>query len=790
MSEGYRRPPAPIPDILDAEPVPGLSLSPARDVLALFDRRSLTDLAELAQPELGLAGVRINPRTGGPSREAYYRGISFLGVTPGAAATRVPLPAGSRVSGTRWSPDGRSLAFLMTVDAGIELWVAEVSGARARRLLGPEVSAVLGSAYHWLPDGSGLVVKRVSTPAAAPPVAPAVPTGPVVQESGGVAAPARTYQDLLATPHDEALFEHHFSSEILLVPLDGSDPTRIGPPGIYSDVSPAPGGEYLLVERIRRPYSYFVPWYRFPAEVEIRDLRGAPVRRVADLPLAEDVPVAFDAVPAGPRSFHWRADAPATLVWAEALDGGDPRVAAAERDVLMALDAPFTGPPTPLITLEHRYAGTVWGTPDLALVYSRWWSTRWLRAHRIRPSTPAAPPEVVFDRSYEDRYGDPGSPVLTRTPGGQTVLLTPDGESIYLNGDGASPRGNHPFLDRLDLRTGEAVRLWEAEDPWYEAVAAVLDPGATRLITRRESVDSPPNYHLEDLSTGSRHALTHFGDPAPQLAGIGRELIHYTRRDGVQLSATLYTPPGYEAARDGPLPLLMWAYPREYLDPDAAGQVDDSPNRFSRPAGSSPLFLLTQGYALLDGPAMPIVRTGEEEPNDRYIEQLVMGAEAAVEAVVARGVAERGRIFIGGHSYGAAMTANLLAHTDLFAAGIARSGAYNRTLTPFGFQQEQRTYWEATEVYHAMSPFTYADRIRHPLLLIHGAADDNSGTYPIQTERLYHALKGHGARVRYVSLPLESHGYRARESVMHVLAEMIDWLGRFATPPAPPSRSR
>jgi dipeptidyl aminopeptidase/acylaminoacyl peptidase len=778
---GYRRPPDPIPQILVAEPTPALSLSPARDRLALLARRNLVDLEELAAPELKLAGVRINPRTAGPSRAGCYYGLAFQPLESEAEPRPVALPTGTRLSSPRWSPDGRYLAFLSTVANGIEVWVADAAEASAWRLLGPEVSATLGAGLQWAPDGSSLLVKRVARPSAAEPQPAPVPDGPVIQENHGDPAPARTYQDLLTSPHDEALFEHHFTCAVLRVPLDGSDPVQLGAPGIYSEVALAPDGEHILVERVERPYSYLVPWNRFPAEVEVWSADGELLRRIADLPLAENVPVAFDAVPVGPRSFQWRADAPSTLIWAEALDGGDPRVDASLRDRVFCWDAPFDDEPLPLLDLEHRYAGIFWRSDELALCYSRWWATRRLRCYRLRPGGPALPPQVVFDRSYEDRYNDPGSPVLTRTETGQTVLLTtPDGESVYLTGSGASPAGDYPFLDRTDLATGDTERIWRARDPFYESVAAVLDENANRIIVRRESVNEPANYILLDVRGNTSVPLTGFSDPAPQLAGIGRELIRYPRADGVQLSGTLYTPPGYRVESDGPIPLLMWAYPREFLDREAAGQVSDSPNRFSRPAGSSPLFLLTQGYAVLDGPAMPIVRKDGEEPNDSYIQQLVLGAEAAVKEMVSRGIAKPGAIFIGGHSYGAAMAANLLAHTDLFSAGVARSGAYNRTLTPFGFQQEQRTYWEAPDVYHSMSPFSYADRLRHPLLLIHGAADNNAGTFPLQSDRFYHALKGQGARVRYVSLPLESHGYRARESVMHVLAEMIDWLGKHA----------
>jgi dipeptidyl aminopeptidase/acylaminoacyl peptidase len=608
----------------------------------------------------------------------------------------------------------------------------------------------------------------------------AAPAGPVVRENHGTPSPSRTYQDLLQNPYDERLFEHFFTGQLALVPADGGTPVPLGEPGIISDFDPAPGGRHLRVERIHRPFSYLVPFHRFPAEVLVLDLQGGEARRIADLPLAEDVPVAFDAVPRGPRSFQWCSDAPATLAWVEALDEGDPRRPEAERDRVFLLDAPFQGPPRPLITLEHRYAGIQWGRGDFALVYARWWSTRNERRYAVAPADPDRPPRLLTERSYQDRYNDPGFPLTTRNAQGEPVLLfTEDGRGIFLAGDGASPRGDYPFLDRLELETGEATRLWRAEDPYYEEVLAVLDRNGTRLLTRRESADEPPNFFVRDLAAGSATALTHFPDPAPQLAGVGRKLITYPRADGVTLSATLFTPPGYHPQRDGPLPLLVWAYPREFRDADDAGQVDDSPNRFSRPAGASHLFLLTQGYAVLDGPAIPIVGEGEAEPNDTYMEQLVQSARAAVEAVVRMGVADRDRIGVGGHSYGAFMTANLLAHTDLFRAGIARSGAYNRTLTPFGFQQEQRTYWEAPEVYHRMSPFTFADRIQAPLLLIHGEADNNSGTFPLQTERFYHALKGHGARVRYVTLPHESHGYRARESVLHTLAEMVEWMDRY-----------
>jgi dipeptidyl aminopeptidase/acylaminoacyl peptidase len=754
-------------------------VDPSDRAVAYLERSEIPGIAELAEPELRLAGIRISPRSNGPSRGASYRGISFEPVA-GGARREVRLPQEARISYPRWSPDGTRLAFANTTDRGIELWVVDVATGEARRLTEPVLNATLGAPFEWTPDGASLVVKRVPPGRGPAPAAPAVPAGPVIQESAGRAAPARTYQDLLSTPHDERLFEHYFTSQLARVPLDGGEAAPIGEPGVITGFSVAPGGEYLLVDLVKRPFSYVVPFYYFARETNVVDLNGRVVRQLVNRPEVTPEPIGRDMELAGPRSIAWRADAPATLVWAEAQDGGDARREAAVRDRVFLLSAPFAGTPRTLIDLDQRYAGTHWGRDDLALVNSVWRTSSRTKTWRVNPARPGAAAPLVWDRSYEDRYGDPGRPVTTTNAAGYPVLqFAPRGTAIFLTGEGASPDGVFPFLDRYDLRTGRAERLWASQDPYYETVVEVLDRGAQRLLTRRESVTEPPNYFVRDRADNTARALTDFADPAPQLAGVQRQVITYPREDGVMLSATLFTPPGYDPQRDGPLPMLMWAYPREFRDAAAASQVTDSPNRFSRPGGSSHLFLLTQGYAVLDGPAVPIIGEGGREPNDTYIEQLVGSMRAAVDKVVEMGVADRDRIGVGGHSYGAFMTANLLAHSDLFRAGIARSGAYNRTLTPFGFQAEPRTYWQARDVYLRMSPFNYADQIDEPILLIHGEADDNSGTFPVQSERLYGALKGHGATVRYVVLPHESHGYRARESVLHTLAEMVEWMDRY-----------
>lgn len=774
----YQQPPAPISEILDTQPSPGASLSPDRTTLALFDRSNLPPISELAEPMLRLAGYRINPRNNGPanSRVSWLTGLSFQAVDDGTVRP-VPLPPGSRYTATSWSPDGRSMAFLLDTPAGLELWVANVASASARRLTTAYVNAATGGSYDWGPDSRSLVVRLVPANRGAAPDVTRPPQGPIVAESMGRSAPVRTYQDLLSDAGDEALFEHYFTSQLARVDLDGRV-EHLGSPAIYLGASVAPDGDHVLTTTVQRPYSYVVPASLFPTQVRVLDRAGQSVFAVADLPLRDNIPTPFDAVAPGRRSVQWRSDAPATLAWVEAQDGGDPRSEAAVRDRVLMSAAPFNTPPTTLIDLPERFSGITWGGQDTALVTSRWFNSRHETRYVIDPSSPGQG-RVWLERNYQDRYNNPGSPVTEPNAHGFSVIRFDASGRMLMSGPGATRNGEYPFLAAVDLATGQTERLWTSADGEYEAMVGILDDNARHLVTRRETRQEPANYQVRDLDSGAARPLTRFADPAPQLAGVSRELITYTRADGVQLSGTLYLPAGYDRTRDGPLPLVMWAYPAEFTDASVAGQVVDTANRFVRPSGSSHLFLLTQGYAVLDDPSMPIIGQDGAEPNDTYIEQLRASAEAAVKAVVDLGVADPDRIAVGGHSYGAFMTANLLAHTDLFRTGIARSGAYNRTLTPFGFQSEQRTYWEALDTYTEMSPFTFANRINEPILLIHGEADDNSGTFPVQSERFYAALKGNGGTVRYVVLPLEAHGYRARESVGHTLWEMVRWLDTY-----------
>ncbi len=778
---GYQMPPQVLADIIDAPQTPWVALSPNSEWMMFIERPGLPSIEEVAQPELRLAGLRINPRTNGRSRQTSGSGLRFQSMDGDEERQVTGIPEGARLTGFTWSEDGKRVAFVVTMDDRISLWTAELNSAEAKQITPPEMrlNGVYGRPYSWLDEGKKFVVRAVPENRGDAPTEPLVPSGPVIQENMGKKAPARTHQDLLKNPYDESLYEYYATSQTVLLDIKGKA-KKLGQPGLLRRISPAPDGKFILTETVQRPFTYSLPENKFPRLIVIIDRDGDLVYEVANVPLQDQIPISFGSVATGRRNVGWRADAKAELVWVEALDGGDGGIEAEERDRVFTLEEPFEDDPVELMTLAQRFGGVTWGNDDLAFVMSWWWKTRNVKGWLVHPGDRAIKPELVEDRSWQDRYNDPGTPVMHPGPYGTPVILTAGGgNTIFHSGDGASPEGDRPFLDKVDLKTGETERLFHSEAPFYESFVEIVDVKKLRLVTRRESQTEPPNYFLRDLQKDTLEPLTTFPDPAPQLAGLSKELITYQRADGVDLTGTLYLPPGYDKERDGRLPVLMWAYPTEFKSKKDAGQVTDSPYRFTRVGWYSPMLYLTLGYAVFDDPTMPIIGEDEEEPNDTFIEQLVMSAQAAVDVVVAQGVGDRDRMAIGGHSYGAFMAANLLAHSDIFRLGLPRSGAYNRTLTPFGFQAEERTVWEAPQIYFAMSPFMHADKINEPILIVHGDADNNSGTYPMQSERLYGALKGLGATARLVMLPHESHGYRARESVMHLLWETSTWLDRY-----------
>jgi dipeptidyl aminopeptidase/acylaminoacyl peptidase len=780
---GYRLPPREVVNILDARPTPVASLSPDRRTLLLTDYEPYPGIELLARPILKLGGLRIDPVLSGTQRVTQYTGVTLLSIADGAQRPLTGLPDGAKFAGTpQWSLDGRRFAFTRDTEFGIELWVGDVESASCRPLPGVQVTDVLAGPFTWLDDSRTLLATLVPADRGPAPEPPRIPVGPVVEVTEGKKTRAATYQDLLRNSHDEALFEHYGTSQLARVDTETGQVTPIGKPDLLLSVRPSPDEQYLLITRLRRPFSYRVPYYLFARSVEVWEAAsGRHVYTVADLPVSDEVPQ--QGVPTGSRSVGWQEKKGATLLWVEALDNGDPLVKVPHRDRVLTLPAPFAGEGREVLRVTHRYAGWDWFDREddvLLTEYDR--DRRWRTTYRLDLRDPENTRSVLFDLSVNDAYGDPGSPVYQTKTNGERVILE-DGGAIYLSGRGATTEGDRPFLDRMSLETGEKERLFQCADNSYEAFLAFADPedaSRDRLLISYQTRTLPGNYFLLDRRTGERRALTDFSDPHPQITGLHKELVKYTRApDGVSLTGTLYLPPNYDRASGEKLPLLVWAYPEEYSDAATAGQVRGSTNTFTRLAGTSPLWFVTQGFAVLMDATMPVV--GDPETmNDTFVEQIVGAAKAAVDALDEKGLIDRERVLVGGHSYGAFMTAHLLAHSDLFAAGIARSGAYNRTLTPFGFQSERRSFWEAPEIYIKLSPFTYADRIKAPLLLIHGQNDNNSGTFPIQSERFFQALQANGATARLVLLPHESHAYRARESVLHVLAEMFDWAERYA----------
>ena len=774
----YKMPPPELQAIVDAPRGPNFKLGPQRKTALLIAMPGLPGISEVAQPELKLAGLRINPRTRAASQFEFGVNLTLLDVASGKSRVVEGLPQHPHIADTSWSPDEQWVAFSHWTDSGVELWLLDVKKAHASRLMADKLNAVTSAGFEWNAGSERLFVRLLPLHQPALPSAPFVPTGPnTLETKGGKITQNRTYPDMLKSSADAAVLDWELQTQLGFVTTKG-ELHRVGPVMTLTKALPSPDGKLILTTQIRRPYSTLLPIDRFAQLIELWDKQGKKVKTVAERPMRERLPTGSDAVQTGPRDFGWRNDKPATLYWLEAQAGGDPEMHVKVHDLLMQQAAPFDSPAQRLMELGWRFSSVQWANDGLALVTESWWKTRDIRTWRLRPGVNDAKPELLFSRKTEDQYANQGNPVVEMNQFGLPALkLSPDDKAIYLAGVGASSEGERPFLDKFDLSSKQAVRLFHSQAPYYEQVVGILNDKGTSIITSRESSDERPNYYVRELgSTEAPRALTNFPNPLPQLKGIKKQQIRYTRADGVELSASLYLPAGYDPKRDGPRPMLMWAYPREYKTADAAGQVTGSAYKYNRISYSSPMVMLARGYTVLDGPSMPIIGEGKREPNDTYLDQLKMDAEAAVDEVVRLGVADRNRIAIGGHSYGAFMTANLLAHTRLFRAGIARSGAYNRTLTPFGFQSEERNFWQAEKVYQDMSPFNFANQIKDPLLLIHGEQDNNTGTFPLQSERMYQALQGLGAVSRLVMLPNESHSYRARESILHMLWEQDRWL--------------
>lgn len=776
-TNGYQTPPKAIADLLLAKPTPSISLDKKATWMLIMERNSYPTVEELGQPEVRVAGLRLNPNNFSPSRQNFINGLKLKNIKTGKESSIVGLPANLLAGNISWSPDEKQIAFTHTTGSRVDLYVLAVEKAIATKINKTALNATLGPVFSWVNEAT-LLYTTITQAASMMPKRPITPVGPSIQESVGKAAPSRTYQDLIRSPYDEEAFAFLTSSQ--LVKNTNGIETKMGSPAIYTSFEVSPDKKYLLTETIQKPFSYLVTAYSFASRISIQDMNGKTLKVLANLPSAETTPSGYDNVQPVPRAFTWRNDAAATITWCEPLDSGLIKKNMEYHDAVYALSAPFNGQPSTVVKTKMRFRGIVWGNEHFAWVNEGLTGKQLQKASRLDPATGTV--ETLFERNTTDAYNSPGSPVLTRSAFGRPVIDLLSNDRLLMNNPiGSSPNGDLPYLAEFDLKTKKQNILWRSAPGTYEAVVSVLDAENLQVVTRRESQTEVPNYFIQNLkSKTDNQQITAFVNPYPALNGVTKEKVKYKRADGVDLTGDLYLPKGYDKTKDGPLPLLMWAYPREYNSAADAAQVRGSKDRFTTLSWGSPIFYVTQGFAVLDNAEMPIVAANADaKPNDTFIEQLKLNAEAAIKAMSDMGIADPKRVAVGGHSYGAFMTAHLLSHTNLFKAGLARSGAYNRTLTPFGFQAEERTYWEAPDLYYKMSPFSYANKIKTPILLVHGEADDNPGTFPINSERLYNAIKGHGGTVRLVYLPYEAHGYRGKENLLHLLWEQNEWLNRF-----------
>ncbi len=776
----YQKPSSEILDLVDVKLAPSVLIDESKEFMVLRYRDSYKTIAELSEVELRLGGLRINPQTNIGSRTNYYNDLKIINLKGKNENPKLVsgLPENARLANFKWSPDQKKIAFTHTNQTGVEIWVLDLKKAVATKLTEAKVNANMDDVINWFEDSESLLVKMISEDKKELiDTENSIPTGPTISVNEGSKAQNRTYQDLLKNKNDEFNFEQLALSDLYKVSLNGDKEKWLGA-AMYGSVSFSPDGKFIMLTTIEKPFSYLVPYERFPSKTTIYSSTGEMIETVLEVPLIEELPKGFMAIRTGRRDLNWRDDKPSSLIYTEALDGGDPENNVDFRDEIFELEAPFNGTPKSILKTINRFNTINWANDKMAIAIDYWWNTRNTKAYVFNPSDASQKAKIISDRNYQDKYSDPGNFVKKRNQFGNYILALED-NNAFLIGDGFSEKGQYPFVDKLNLNTEKTERLYQSS--YEEKIENIqdFDPAANKLLVRIESKTEYPNYYFRNLKKNDLQQLTSFGNPFKSIQNVHKEVIKYKREDGLELSGTLYLPVGYDVNKKEKMPMILWAYPKEFKDKASASQNTQNPNEFTYPYWASPIYWVTKGYVVLDDASFPIIGEGETEPNDSFQKQLVSNAKAAIDAVDELGYIDRNKVAVGGHSYGAFMVANLLSHSDLFAAGIARSGAYNRTLTPFGFQSEERSYWDAPEVYYKMSPFMHADKMKTPLLLIHGEADNNSGTYPMQSERYFNALKGLGANVRLVIFPKESHSYRAKESILHMLWEQDQWLEKY-----------
>ena len=498
----YQQPSQTLLDTLHAANEPQVLFSPTLEFIVFLDYIRYPSIAELAEPAVNLAGHCVNPRNNGPQRVPRFVRLRLKRMEAEHEIS-VLLPHGARIGHPHWSPGGQSFVFTNTTTDAIELWLCDAATGHARRLEGLRPNTVLGTPAAWLADSSSLVVDLIPESRGVGPLGPTTIAGPHVHECSGRRHPTLGQRNLLSTPFDEAAFDYYLKSQLAIVDLTNSQLRLVGEPGIFPLVSPSPNGEFFLVVRIHRPYSNERPLSAFPRAVEIWDRSGRLIYKVASLPVAEDVP--RDGVSAAPREFSWHPLEPATLIWVEALDEGDPERRVPHRDRVVTLVAPFTNPPHELIRTEYRFSSLRWtdlGTHALLSEYDRVLRQRRAILVDVAQGTFTAT-RVLWSHSIDDRYAHPGTPICRALPNGRHAICQHE-DSIFVAGEGAMPTGKRPFLDRLCLKSLQTTRLFESNAKRYEEVTTLLARDGSSFIVRTESTDSAPNYAIRRISKGHR----------------------------------------------------------------------------------------------------------------------------------------------------------------------------------------------------------------------------------------------------------------------------------------------
>ncbi len=771
---GYKLPPKHIQDVFDTKRPNYYSFVPFHDLALEKNYDRYQSLEQVSDPTVKLAGREISIKLNA-SATRYPENYLAIHDFKADKNIEVDLPEDIKIRDSKFSFDKSKLAISYETDDGIKLMMVDVNSGKIKYFADFRLNDAFGdTAFWWMNDNKTLFLKIIPPERGEITKRPTTPTSPTMEETSGKVSTTRTYQNLLTDKFDEILFDFFFTSYLAKLNTSNQKLKVISEPKIWEEMILSPDNEYIFATILNKPYSYQVPYYRFPQSMQILDKKGKFVKTVYARPLQDQVPIG--GVYVGPRRFDWQPLKDASLLWVEALDDGDPKNEVPYRDKIIRWDAPFENEPYEIFRTIHRSSHTNWSEIEDEIIYSEYDRDRiWMTTYLYKIGSKEEP-KLIFDMSRRDKYNFPGNLIHRKTDRGENVFLH-RGDFVYYDNDtGATPEGRFPYLSRFNLKTKEAKILWRCQDDHYETFLAFVDDEMNKIAIRSESNLKYRDYLIIDLKSKNKTQLTDYPNPYQEITDLKVELVTYTRKDSIPLSGTLILPAEYQ--KGDRLPLIYEAYPQEFTDASTAGQVTNSPNRFPNFWGASIRYLVLEGYAVLMNASIPII--GDPETvNETFIEQTVSSVEAAIDYLDQRGIIDPERVGITGHSYGAFMVADVLAHSDIAAAGVAKSGAYNRTLTPFGFQSERRTLWEAKDFYIEVSPFMFADKIKEPLLLIHGEDDPNSGTYPMQSKRFYQALKGNGGTARYVLLPKEGHGYAARESLLHVLAETIQWFNKY-----------